>query len=767
LQETLANVADLVAKRLDADVCSVYLREPQTESLLLSATIGLDPAAVRRVRLEVGDGLVGWVAANGESIALERAREDPRFRYFPETGEERFTSLLAAPLVVQGGTTGVLVIQTVEPRTFHQEDVELMQTCAQLLAPVVVNAQLLALMSAGEDYRSEHFPPRVEGLGLDGLGSSHVRAEKNVELTGIPTSRGVAIGPVYRFGTPVDLDRVKYRPKGSKEEERADLLRALAETLGEIEENRDTVRIRFGPEFAAVFHAQIQILEDKGFVQNLEQALENSGDAFLALRAVLDSYRETFESIENEYFRERGADVIDVGQRIMEKLVGDRSERSSMAPGSVVVVDQVLAGLFARLEMDKVAAIVAEHGGATSHGAIFARTLEIPAVTGVAGIMSTVRQGEPCIVDGSTGHVYLAPDETLTSFYQDAQHKYEIAVEHLDAMRGRPSETRDGKPITLSANVGLINDVRHAEQHGAEGIGLFRTELLALAHRGFPSREEQEELYRRVIEQMNPRPVTIRTLDLGGDKGIPNVGESDEENPQLGLRSIRLTLENRRAFAVQLRAILSASASGHAKLLLPMISSVEELREVRALVAEVQDGMSARGEAFDSEMKLGIMIEVPAAAIAADILAAECDFFSIGTNDLTQYTLAVDRGNERVAHLYDGLHPAVIALIDNSVKAAQRAGIPISICGELASDPQAVPILIGLGIEEFSVVPAAVPLVKEIVRALDSREVAQDARQALTMASAREVREVASRRLLESGLLDHPDIGDWLKNEIQ
>ena len=757
-------MADLVAKRLDADVCSVYLREPQTKSLLLSATIGLDPAAVRHVRLGVGDGLVGWVAKHGEAIALERAREDDRFRYFPETGEERFTSFLAAPLVVQGGTTGVLVIQTVEPRSFHQEDVELMQTCAQLLAPVVVNAQLLALMSSSEDYRSTHFPPRAD---MSGLGGDPARAEKNVELKGIPTSRGVAIGPVYRFGAPVDVDRVEYRPKGSKAEERADLLAALAEALGDIEETRDTVRVRFGPEFAAVFHAQIQILEDKGFVQNLEQALDESGDAFLALRSVLDSYRATFESIESEYFRERGADIIDVGQRIMEKLVGDRSERSAMAPGSVVVVDQVLAGLFARLEMDKVSAIVAEHGGATSHGAIFARTLEIPAVTGVSGIMSTVRQGEPCIVDGSTGHIYLAPDETLTGFYQDAQHKYEVAVEHLDAMRGRPSETRDGKAITLSANVGLINDVRYAEKHGAEGIGLFRTELLALAHRGFPSQEEQEQLYRRVISQMNPRPVTIRTLDLGGDKGIPNVGESNEENPQLGLRSIRLTLENRRAFAVQLRAIFSASVTGQAKLLLPMISSVEELREARALMAEVQESMTARGEEFDPEMDIGIMIEVPAAAIAADALAAECDFFSIGTNDLTQYTLAVDRGNERVAHLYDGLHPAVITLIENSVRAAQRADIPVSICGEMASNPLAVPILVGLGIGEFSVVPAAVPLVKEIVRALDTREAAQDAREALSMASAREVREIASRRLLESGLLDHPDIGDWLKDEIQ
>ena len=756
-----------MAKRLDADVCSIYLREAQTESLILSATIGLDPAAVSQVRLKVGDGLVGWVASEGEPIALEQAREDARFRYFPETGEERYASLLAAPLVVQGGTTGVLVIQTVEPRTFYQADVELMQTCAQLLAPVVINAQLLALMSLGEDDRPTDFSPGDELARAAGISVTPDAIDQNVELAGIATSRGVAIGPAYRFGTPVDLDHVQYEPNPSMVEEKIDLLAALEATLNETEETRDTVRIRFGPEFAAVFHAQIQILEDKGFVQNLEQALERYRNAFLAIRSVLDTYRQTFERIENEYFRERGADIIDVGQRLMEKLVGGRSEKATMEPGSVVIVDQMLAGLFARLEMDKVVAIVAEHGGSTSHGAIFARTLEIPAVTGVAGVMSKVTQGEPCIVDGSTGRVYLAPDETLTRFYQHAQHKYEVAVEHLDAMRGRPSETQDGKSITLSANVGLINDLRYAEKHGAQGIGLFRTELLALAHRGFPSQEEQEELYLRVVTQMGSRPVTIRTLDLGGDKGIPNIGLSNEENPQLGLRSIRLTLENRRAFAIQLRAILRASTSGQVKLLLPMISNIDELREARALLAEVQEDMNRKGEAFDPDIPVGIMIEVPAAAISADVLASESDFFSIGTNDLTQYTLAVDRGNERVAHLYDGLHPAVISLIDASVKAANRAGIPISICGELASSPLAVPILVGLGIGEFSVVPAAVPLVKEIVRALDTREVALDAHRALTVASAREVRQIASSRLLARGLLDHPDIGDWLRDALE
>ena len=731
-------------------------------NLTLSATIGLDSEAVSQVRLAFGEGLVGLVAERGETLAIEHAREDPRFRYFPETGEERFESLLAAPLVVQGVTIGVLVTQTVEPRRFEQGDIELLQTSAQLLAPVVVNAQLLALMTGGDDQSAQVISEFTDS-NLRFLRSEQpVRAESNVELRGIATARGVAIGPIYQVENPVDLDHLQYVPSPSLTQERNDLLVALAATRREIEDTREVVGERFGPEFAAVFHTQIQILEDKGFVQNLEQSVERKRNALLALRGVLDSYRETFEQIEDPYFRERGADVLDVGQRIMEKLLGVRSHHAAMPPGSVVVVDQVLAGLFARLEMDRVVAIVAEHGGSTSHGAIFARTLEIPAVTGVTGIRAEAREGETCIVDGATGRVYLAPDETLVSYYQQAQHKYEIAVEHLDAMHERPAETRDGRRIILSANVGLLNDLRLADKHGAEGIGLFRTELLALAHRGFPSQEEQEQLYERVAKHMSPRPVTIRTLDLGGDKGIPNIGYDDEENPQLGCRSIRLTLENQRAFKAQLRAILKVSREKNVKLLLPMISGVDELREAKSLLSEVRDQLDRRGEEYDPDMDVGIMIEIPSAAITAGILAEECDFFSIGTNDLTQYTLAVDRGNERVAHLYDPLHPAVIALIGTTARAAARAGIPVSVCGEMASNPLSVPILVGLGIEELSGVSAAVPVVKEIVRALDARDVEEDARNALSARSCSEVHAIAAARLRSVGLLDHPDIGDWL-----
>jgi phosphotransferase system enzyme I (PtsI) len=451
----------------------------------------------------------------------------------------------------------------------------------------------------------------------------------------------------------------------------------------------------------------------------------------------------------------------------MEKLLGVRHHTTPLQQGAIVVLDQIRPEIFARLEMDKVAALVSEHGGETSHGAIFARTLEIPAVSGISGILEQARPGEMAIVDGGTGQVHLSPDELLIQEYQRAQHQYEVAVEHLDALRERPAETRDGRRIVLSANVGLLNDMRLIDRHGAEGVGLFRTELLALAHRGFPSEEEQEQLYQRVVDVMGERPVTIRTLDLGGDKGIPNIGLEEEDNPQLGCRSIRLILENKRAFRAQLRAIYRASRNKTVRVLLPMISCVSELREALEVIDEVRGQLDRHGVEYDPDLPVGAMIEVPSAAILAEPLARECDFFSIGTNDLTQYTLAVDRGNERVAHLYNSLHPSVLCLIDHSVRGAGRAGIPISVCGEMATNPLAVPILIGLGIEELSGSPGLVPVVKEIVRAMDSAAAAENARQALQAHTAREVEAIAAASLRDAGLLDHPDLGDWLRTMVE
>ncbi|MCA9504251.1 MAG: phosphoenolpyruvate--protein phosphotransferase [Myxococcales bacterium] len=758
-------MTELVAKRLDADVCSIYTCDADQQMLTLASTIGLLADSVGRVVMPFGEGLVGLAAERGEPIALEHAQEDPHYKYFPETGEERFESFMAAPLIVRGSVIGVIAVQTAETRRFDEPDIELLQTCASLLAPVVVNAQLLALMARGDEAERQEMVRRIAASDLSRAGRyDHAtpRKEKNVTLRGLATARGVAIGPVFRMDKPVDVARIPYVPKSDVAEERADFKAAMGEARREIADMRDVVRDRFGPEFAAVFHTQMQILEDKGFVTNVDRAIDQTGNARDSLARVLDKYRETFERIEDPFFRERGTDIADVGQRVMEKLLGVRDHVEPMQPGSVVVVDQLLPAIFAQLEMDKVGAIVAEHGGLTSHGVIFARTLEIPSVTGVPGLLAEARPGEMAIVDGASGTIYLSPDEALTREFEQAQHRFEIAVEHLDALRERPAETLDGRRIKLTANAGLLADLRLVDKHGAEGVGLFRTELLALAHRGFPSEEEQQQLYKRVVEFLDPRPVTIRTLDLGGDKGIPNIGLDDEENPQLGCRSIRLTLENRGAFRAQLRAILRASHLGNLRMMLPMIGSLPELREAKRIIDGVRLELEGEGSPFDHDLEVGIMIEVPSAAIIAPVLAAECDFFSIGTNDLTQYTLAVDRGNERVAHLYDSLHPAVLQLIDMTVRAARDAGIPVSVCGEMATNPLSVPILVGLGIGELSGTPALVPVVREIVRALDARALEEDAKRALSAGTAAEVHVIAATRLRSAGLVEHPDLGSWL-----
>jgi phosphotransferase system enzyme I (PtsP) len=754
-------------------VCSIYLTEPDLKHLLLRATMGLDRNAVGQVRLCFGEGLVGHVAQRAESVAVVDAQSHPEYRYFPETGEERFPSLMAAPLIVTTPTSlgtfpiGVLVVQTREPREFQPRDVELLDTCARLIAPLVMNAQLFALMSGPEEVRAS-IVSQLGSAGLDfGAAKGPVRAERNVEVRGIPASRGIAIGPVHFLDDPVDLESVDYVPNPDPKQERRDLLDALADARRELHDVRDEVGERFGPDFAAVFNTHIQILEDKGFVAKLEESVGQTGSGLQAIRVVLAAYHETFARIENPFFRERGIDVVDVGQRVMAKLLGVRIHNIPLTDGAIVVASHLLPAHFALLETEKIAAVASEHGGPTSHGAIFARALEIPAVTGASGILEAARPGEQAIVDGYTGLIYFSPDEQLRREYERAKHRDLIAVEHLDALADRPAETRDGTRVVLTANVGLLSDLRLCERHGAEGIGLFRTELIALAHRGFPSEDEQEQLYEGVAEAMAPRPVTIRTLDLGGDKVIPDLAVSEEQNPQLGWRSIRISLSDQESFRAQLRAILRASAQRNVRLLIPMISAVGELLEVRALVEETKEELTCRGVCFDPDLPIGVMIEIPSAALISEPLARECDFFSIGTNDLTQYTLAVDRGNEKVAHLYSPFHPAVLTLIDRTVRGATRAGIPVSVCGEMANNPLAVPLLVGLGIGELSGVASAVPVVKEIVRSLEMGKVTDDARRALEAGSVAEVEAIAAERLRSSGLLDHPDIGSWLERAIE
>ncbi|MBW1843769.1 MAG: phosphoenolpyruvate--protein phosphotransferase [Deltaproteobacteria bacterium] len=757
----MSNVVELVAKRLDADACSLYLTDAATDELTLEATIGLYQDSVSQVSLPHGEGLVGLASTTGQPVVTVHAREHDQYKYFPETGEERFESFMAVPMIVRGATIGVLAVQTIETREFDSNEVEMFQTCAQLIAPVVINARLLALVGLTDEDSSG---TTAEREALENLASD--REERNIEHRGIPTSRGIAIGTIYRLETPLKLERLHYTPNQDPKREVEELMDAIGEARRELDGMREKLGSKFGLDLAAVFQTHIQILEDKGFVAKLRREVLATGNALTALTNVIGTYRKTFERMSDPYFRERVNDIEDVGQRVMESLLGERHHTTPLSEGAIVVASNLLPGMFARLEVEKIAAIVSEHGGPTSHGAIFARTLEVPALTGIPGIQAAVRSGETAIVDGAEGLIILSPDEGLLYEYRRAQKRYTVAIEHLDALRDRPAETRDGRSIRLTANVGLVSDLRLVNQHGADGIGLFRTEMLAFAHRGFPGEEEQTQLYERVAKSMAPRTVTIRTLDLGGDKEMPDVSMRLEDNPQLGCRSIRLSLANQGIFKAQLRAIYRASAAGNIRLMLPMVTSIDELRSAKVLIAEVLDDLKRAGIPYDENVPLGLMIEVPSAAITADVLARECDFFSIGTNDLTQYTLAVDRGNEHVAHIYDPLHPAVLSLIDASIRAASRANIPISVCGEMASNPLAVPLLVGLGIQELSSAPSAVPLVKEIIRELDFGDLEADVRKTQKAGTAAEVHQIGAARLRDAGLLEHPDIGPWLQTLI-
>ncbi|MGH7286459.1 MAG: phosphoenolpyruvate-utilizing N-terminal domain-containing protein, partial [Myxococcota bacterium] len=455
LGETLGNVVDLVAKRLDADVCSVYLIDPADLShLVLSATVGLAKSSVGHVRLALGEGLVGHVAENGEPMAFADAQSHPAYRYFPETGEERFTTLMAAPLRVRGAergfTIGALVVQTRERREFSEVDLELLDTCAQVVAPVVLNAHLLAVVAGGQERRSR----LLEELARSGVGvgaEPAKPAERERRVRGIATSRGIALGPIYFLGDALDLERVTYSPNPDREAELRDLAGALEGALRELHDVRDDVGERFGPDFAAVFNTHIQMLEDKGLVRRLEEETRRGGNAFEAIRSVLGDYARMFAAIEDPYFRERGADVEDVGQRVVARLLGVRQHDRPLTEGAVVVASNLLPAHFATLDVEKVAAFVTEHGGPTSHGAIFARALEIPAVTGAAGILHAARAGESAIVDGDSGTIFLSPEPKLVAEYQRAQHRALVAVEHLDTLASRPAETRDGHRVSLTA----------------------------------------------------------------------------------------------------------------------------------------------------------------------------------------------------------------------------------------------------------------------------------------------------------------------------
>ena len=556
------------------------------------------------------------------------------------------------------------------------------------------------------------------------MGSEKTDIAKDTILVGIAASPGIAIGGSYLLNrTRV---AVLERPIAAEEvpEEVRAFRDAVEKSKQQLEEVKKGVTDRQFLEHLYIIDTHLLILEDQmllgGTVSTIERELVNAQGA---LKRTLRRFRQVFDSIEDEYLRERRSDIDSVGDRLMRNLVGVSPQSLTDIQGKVVVVAHDLSPADTmQIDKEKIIGFVTDIGGRTSHTAILARSLGIPAVLGLETVTGLLPSGTPLIVDGMSGTVILNPSEETFREYLAKRQAYEYFERELLAYRDLPAVTRDGHRVVLQGNVELSEEVSLALEHGAEGIGLFRSEFLYMSPAGPPSEEEQVRVYREIVEKMAPHTVTIRTLDVGGDKYTPEINLTDEVNPALGLRAVRFSLREERLFRTQLRAILRASACGNVRLLFPMISGVGEIRACKEHLRSVKAELAAEGLPFAEQLPIGIMIETPSAAMIADLLAREVDFFSVGTNDLIQYCLAVDRGNEHVAYLYEPAHPGILRALKMICTAAQAAGIEVGMCGEMAADPLYALVLLGLGFDELSMNAPGIPRVKRILRQLHLAE---------------------------------------------
>ena len=575
-----------------------------------------------------------------------------------------------------------------------------------------------------------------------------------MRIQGISGSRGVAVGNVYRYIQEEIVIPDYTVAEGMVEEEIGKFAAAMAATLKQLDTIRQKALDEMGPEEAAIFEAHMQIAQDPSLSDGIKSLVESSHTNVVAATAqTIETFANIFLGMEDAYMRERGADIKDIGDRLMRNMLGMNPRGLSHISGEVILVAQDLAPSdTASLDKNIVKGIVTAAGGPTSHAAIMARTLEIPAVMGVGDIESFV-DGDKAVVLGTDGIVEMNPSDADWAEYTNQAAAFQEELKRLRESANLEATTTDGHHVELFGNIGKAKDAKNALTMGAQGIGLYRTEFLYMENDELPAEDVQFEEYKKVAQDMKGKPVIIRTMDIGGDKELKCLDLPSEMNPFLGYRAIRISLNRPDIFKVQLRALLRASAFGDIHIMYPMIASVEEVKQANAMLDECKEELTAEGKEFNKDIKVGIMIEVPAAAVISPILAKYVDFFSIGTNDLCQYTLAVDRMNEAIGSLYQPLHPGVLRLIKHVIDASHEQGKFTGMCGELASDPVATMILLGLGLDEFSMTASSIPLIKNILRSVSKAECEEVANKALTMDTAEEITGYAKSVLIEKGLL--------------
>ncbi|WP_028292030.1 phosphoenolpyruvate--protein phosphotransferase [Oceanobacter kriegii] len=699
LSDALRVVVARIREAMNTEVCSVYLLDNDTKRYVLMATEGLKQEAVGRVSLTSSQGLVGLVGARAEPINIDDAPSHPKFHFLSETGEDPFNSFLGVPIIHNKRLMGVLVVQQRESRQFDEGEEAFLVTMSAQLAGVIAHAE-------------------ATGNILE-LSHKHKRKErKTARFNGAPGSAGVGLGQGYVLMPAADLSTVADKQIDDVDAEVERFEQALESARKEVRHLGSQLSGELRPEEMALFDVYINMLDDNALGAEVNARIREGQWAPGALRQVVMQYVGHFKMMEDVYLRERATDIMDLGVRILAHLEGPTERREDSFPDDCILVSEELTpGMLGEVPPSKLRGLVSVKGSSNSHVAILARAMGIPTVMGVVDLPYAQLHGKDLIVDGYRGILISNPDKDIRQQYQEIFEEEQALQEDLEVLRDEPAETKDGHRIPLWVNTGLLTDALRSLDRGAEGVGLYRTEVPFMMKDRFPSESEQQKIYREQLEMFAPAPVTMRTLDVGGDKALTYF-PINEANPFLGWRGVRVTLDHPEIFLVQIRAMLKASAGlDNLRIMLPMISSVSEVDEALHLIYRAHAEVIEEG--FDVVMpQVGVMIEVPSAVFQIRDLGLRVDFLSVGSNDLTQYLLAVDRNNPRVADLYQAFHPAVLNALKLIADGAHEVGKPVSVCGELAGNPLGSVLLMAMGYDMLSMNSTNLPKVKSVIRGI-------------------------------------------------
>ena len=731
LEDALALIIAEVRAAMRTDVCTIYLHDKATQKLVFRATEGLNSEKVGQFGLGFGEGLVGWVATREEPLNLDDASAHPQFQLVEGLGEEPFNAFLGAPIVHQRDLLGVLVVQQGDHRRFSEDEEAFLITVSAQLAGLIAHAEL-----AGVIRESAMVPEDAEG---------------GARLSGVAACSGIGIGIAAWVSPHADLQTVPPRESLDRRAELKAFREALASVRSDIQQVAENLEEELGPEDRALFGVYLSILDDSALGGEVAALIKAGEWAQGALSQVMLRHIRHFERMEHSYLRERAVDVRDLGTRVLGYLQDANRQEVDYPDATVLVAEELTASALGEIPREKLVGIVSMRGSANSHTAILARAMGIPAVVGVEDLPLKQLPDRQLVVDGYNGRVYVNPHPDLLLRFEGLLAEDEALFEELAPLSEQPAATSDGHAVPLWVNTGVAADVQRAREFGAEGVGLYRTEVSFLLRDRFPSEEEQRQLYREQLEALHPSPVTMRTLDIGGDKALPYF-PIEESNPFLGWRGIRVTLDHPEIFLTQVRALLKANEGlDNLRILLPMVTAIDELRSARELILRCHSEVMSEG--YSSALPpIGVMIEVPAAVYLAGPLAEEAGFLSVGSNDLTQYLLAVDRGNARVADLYQALHPAVLAALRDIIDAAHHYDKSVSICGELAGDPRAAPLLVAMGFDQLSMNAGSLSVIKRVLSAFSRDELSHLMATVRPLRSAQEVVSALDQALGDRGL---------------